>query len=237
MVKRTATPRFTLIELLVVVAIIAVLASLLLPALTSARNRVKETSCLNNLRQLSLGMAMYADDHDNLLPHAEEWQHANDVGSYTGPKTRDRAPYYCPSDIVGRNQPAANLWRWTGSYAVIEDLMGSNWRKRNVRVIEFVRPDYKIMFMEQIPTSVYESHWNVYSTSWARRDLRHRDGHLIVHFDGTVRHYPNPLLSVPGGTTWLSTPGDWRYGVSQPREKLLTSYSGAHPDQPWSWKP
>jgi prepilin-type N-terminal cleavage/methylation domain-containing protein len=229
--------RFTLIELLVVVAIIAVLASMLLPALTSARNRVKETSCLNNLRQLTLGMSMYVDEHDNLLPYAETWNTANDAGAYLGPVRRARGPHYCSADVSYQTLPATYQYQWSGSYAVIEDLYGSNWRKRNVRVIEFVRPDYKVMFMEQIPMTVYASHWTVASTSWGRRDLRHRDGHLIAHFDGAVRHYPNPLYAVPGGTTWLSTPGDWRYGASQPREKLLTSYSVAHPNQPWAWKP
>ena len=60
-------PGFTLIELLVVIAIIAILAALLLPALSGAKESARSIRCLNNLRQWSLAMQMYTDDHD-LLP-------------------------------------------------------------------------------------------------------------------------------------------------------------------------
>jgi len=60
--------RFTLIELLVVVAIIAVLASMLLPALGRARNLARRKVCTSQLRQCYLGLVMYADDHDDTVP-------------------------------------------------------------------------------------------------------------------------------------------------------------------------
>lgn len=63
---------FTLIELLVVIAVIGILAALLLPVLSGAKARAQRTTCLNNLKQINLGILLYAEDNSDTLPAAPD---------------------------------------------------------------------------------------------------------------------------------------------------------------------
>jgi prepilin-type N-terminal cleavage/methylation domain-containing protein/prepilin-type processing-associated H-X9-DG protein len=87
---------FTLIELLVVIAIIGILAAMLLPSLSSAREMARKISCVNRLRQLSLATQMYVDEHDERYPSKFERQRWPSV---LKPYFQNDTVLLCPSDF------------------------------------------------------------------------------------------------------------------------------------------
>jgi prepilin-type N-terminal cleavage/methylation domain-containing protein/prepilin-type processing-associated H-X9-DG protein len=116
---------FTLIELLVVIAIIAILAAILFPVFAKAREKARQSSCLSNIKQLSLGMLQYAQDYDEMFPMVAMTQAApiywcpipGQTTCLIEPYIKNTQVFKCPSQSAntycyGLNRRLMGLWSW-----------------------------------------------------------------------------------------------------------------------------
>jgi len=127
--KSRITVGFTLIELLVVVAIIGILAALLFPVFSRARENGRRTSCLNNLKQLGTAFKMYTQDHDEHLPlgiMAEAnptWLKTWDI--QVQPYLKNAQVLMCPTDTLSHRVDVPGVGKQIfRSYSLTDNVAG-----------------------------------------------------------------------------------------------------------------
>jgi prepilin-type N-terminal cleavage/methylation domain-containing protein/prepilin-type processing-associated H-X9-DG protein len=148
--QRKSANGFTLIELLVVIAIIAILAAMLLPALSKSKQKAHQIQCLNHLKQLQICWVMYAGDNDDRIPNnwvgnADAWIDGTTPTTVAAIErgllftyNKSRAIYQCPAAKTG---PAANpATRLVRNYSIQGRMAGNR-----PAVLGTQYPEYKKM--------------------------------------------------------------------------------------------
>jgi len=172
---------FTLIELLVVVAIIAILASMLMPALNKAREKAQQVNCISNLKQISNVLMFYLQDYDECFPPHSASGHGNWYNIFDNHYSISRNTYHCPSHVD---------FAWTAggmSYGYNYNGLsckGSAWPTGKVLLAQLRQPAQVIVFADAGVDYVIAPHG--YAGTNHRVSTRHNEGSNVLFADGHV---------------------------------------------------
>jgi prepilin-type N-terminal cleavage/methylation domain-containing protein/prepilin-type processing-associated H-X9-DG protein len=161
---------FTLIELLIVIAIISILASILFPVFARARENARRASCMNNLKQIGLGIIQYTQDYDEQMPASEtpDFLRRIYVMERLNPYLKSDQIFKCPSDTTTSGSPlryeilnGSGTGRTICSYyptsGQIAEVNGGYWgvfgSAGSVSLSDFVLPAETIAITERIDSS------------------------------------------------------------------------------------
>ncbi|MGI5818844.1 MAG: DUF1559 domain-containing protein [Armatimonadota bacterium] len=206
---------FTLIELLVVIAIIAILAAILFPVFARAREKARQTSCMSNLKQLGLGLLMYAQDYDETLPHVRR-DHATNFLYPDGVQMQYRGPWYVMIypyiKNIGIYTCPSTSWKWNGRWTHPFDY-GYNEHISNVQLAMVLRPSETLALVDATANPDYSTSggygWRVQETyrgpdiSTGYLHARHNGGSNIAFVDGHAKWSQVPdYETMAAGQAW-----------------------------------